>query len=186
AQIKRAFPSKGMINKHVDPVIQAQQYEKYGASAISILTDTPFFKGTMQDLLQVRKAVNIPILCKDFIIDRVQIDQAVASGANMILLIAAALDNDQMHDLYHYAISKHAEVLCEVHNEEEMERVLQLKPTLIGINNRNLKTFKVDLHTTARLANMVEDPDVIIISESGIQTKLDVKQLSISGAEAIL
>lgn len=186
AEIKRASPSKGMINEHVDPVQQAKLYEQHGASAISVLTDTPFFKGTMEDLQNVRAAVNIPILCKDFIIDEIQIDRAKAYGANIILLIAAALDDAHLKRLYDYAISLNLEVLCEVHNEEEMERVLQLNPRLVGVNNRDLKTFHVDLQTTNRLAKMVRNNDIIFISESGIETGADVAIVKDAGAEAIL
>lgn len=186
AEIKRASPSKGMINNHVDPVKQALLYEKHGASAISVLTDTKFFKGTMDDLRSVREAVQLPILCKDFMIDEIQIDVAKSVGANIILLIAAALNDEELHRLYHYAKDKNLEVLCEVHNEAEMERVLQLGATLIGVNNRNLKTFEVDLQTTARLANMVQSTDCIFISESGIATTEDVQEVASYGAKAIL
>ncbi len=186
AEIKRASPSKGMINRDVDPVQQAKQYAENGASAISVLTDTPFFKGTIEDLRAVRAVVDIPILCKDFIIDPVQIDQAKAAGANIILLIAAALNDAELTELFNYSKANNLEVLCEVHNEEEMERVLTLGATIIGINNRDLKTFTVDLNTTAKLARMVTDPETIIISESGIQTKEDVEILGKAGAEVIL
>lgn len=186
AEIKRASPSKGMINANVDPVKQALQYEKNGASAISVLTDTPFFKGSMEDLRAVSQAVNIPVLCKDFMIHPVQIDYAKANGANMILLIAAALHDDDLSSLYNYATEQQLEILCEVHNEEEMERVLKLGATIIGINNRDLKTFDVDLQTTNRLANMVTDPQTILISESGIQTKEDVESVAKANADVIL
>lgn len=186
AEMKRASPSNGMINKDVDPVKQAKRYEKSGASAISVLTDTPFFQGTIDDLRAVRETVRIPILCKDFMIDPIQIDRAKAAGANIILLIAAALDDHEMANLYRYAKDKNLEVLCEVHNEEEMERVINLGAKIIGINNRDLKTFKVDLKTTERLANMVTDTDTILISESGIKTTEDVETVAEAGAEAIL
>src|SRR5690625_4458362 len=186
AEIKRASPSKGMINEDVDPIKQAKLYAENGASAISVLTDTPFFKGTMDDLRAVRKIVDVPILCKDFIIDPIQINQAKAAGANIILLIAAALDDQELTNLFQYAQSNSLEVLCEVHNEEEMERVLKLNAPIIGINNRDLKTFHVDLQTTERLANMVTNPDTILVSESGIQTKQDVESVAEAGAEVIL
>lgn len=186
AEIKRASPSKGMINQHVDPVKQARLYEANGASAISVLTDSPFFKGSMEDLRQVRRAVNVPILCKDFIIHEIQIDHAKAAGANIILLIAAALDDKRLADLYAYAISKNLEVICEVHNELEMDRVLRLNPTLVGVNNRDLKTFKVDLSVTGRIAQMTANTDIILIGESGIRNQADVEELAARGAEAIL
>ncbi|MCG1027409.1 indole-3-glycerol phosphate synthase TrpC [Virgibacillus halodenitrificans] len=186
AEIKRSSPSKGAIHMEVDPIEQAIQYEKQGAAAISVLTDNTFFNGSIKDLQAIRKAVKLPILCKDFIIDRIQIDQARAAGANIILLIAAALSDKELHSLYQYARKQDLEVLCEVHNETEMERVLKLKPEIIGINNRNLKTFEVDLQTTARLASMVTDENTVLISESGMQTKQDALFVSEAGAEAIL
>jgi len=186
AEIKRASPSKGMINANVDPVKQATFYEENGANAISILTDAPFFKGSMDDLKAVRKAVNLPILCKDFIIDPIQIDQAKSAGANIILLIAAELSEQELIHLYEYATSENLEVICEVNNEAEMETVLKTGATLIGVNNRDLKTFDVDLQNTARLAHLVDNEDVILIGESGISTKQNVEELANAGAEAIL
>src|SRR5699024_3900392 len=129
----------------------------------------------MDDLRAVREVVNIPILCKDFMIDTIQIDQAKAAGANIILLIVAALDHVELTNLYHYAQELDLEVLVEVHNEDEMERALNLDANMIGINNRNLKTFEVDLQTTNDLASMVIDPETILVSESGIKTKKDVE-----------
>lgn len=186
AEIKRASPSKGAINETIDPVKQAIAYEKHGASAISVLTDETFFKGSMDDLRRVREAVNLPILCKDFIIHQTQIDQAKAAGANIILLIAAALDDSRLKKLYDYAIANGLEVLCEVHDEAEMKRVLALQPTLIGVNNRNLKTFSVDLGTTARLAKLVTNENTILISESGIRTKKDAEIAAKANAKVIL
>lgn len=186
AEIKRASPSKGMINAHVNPAEQAALYEKHGANAISVLTDEPFFKGTIDDLRAVRQAVRLPILCKDFIIDEVQIDQAEAAGANIILLIAAALTKDELQRLYDYASALHLEVICEVNNEDEMKNVLAIGATLIGVNNRDLKTFDVDLQTTERLAHLVDREDVILIGESGIANQADVATLANTGAEVIL
>lgn len=186
AEIKRSSPSKGPIQMKVDPVAQAKEYETLGAAAISVLTDQPFFNGTMDDLRAVREAVNIPILCKDFMIDKIQIDQAKAAGANIILLIVAALDHEQLTNLYAYAKELNLEVLVEVHNEDEMERALNLDAKIIGINNRDLKTFEVDLETTDALASMVMDPDTILVSESGIRTRADVIQVENAGANVIL
>ncbi|GAB3046176.1 indole-3-glycerol phosphate synthase TrpC [Virgibacillus ainsalahensis] len=186
SEIKRSSPSKGEIKMDVDPVTQAKQYEHSGAAAISILTDNPFFHGSMEDLRAVREAVELPILCKDFIIDPVQIDQAKAAGANIILLIAAALSDADLEKLYQYAKDQNLEVLCEVHNEEEMKRVLRLDPEIIGINNRNLKTFHVDLKATEDLAAMVTNPQTMLISESGIKTSEDVTRVRDFGADAIL
>lgn len=186
AEIKRSSPSKGHIQMNVDPVAQAEKYEALGAVAISVLTDEPFFNGSMDDLRAVRKAVNLPILCKDFVIDPIQIDRAKAAGANIILLIVAALDDKNLTSLYKYARKLNLEVLVEVHNELEMQRAINLGAQLIGINNRDLKTFKVDLETTNRLTSMVKDPETIIISESGIRTKEDVIKVTHAGAKAIL
>lgn len=186
SEIKRSSPSKGNINQEVDPVFQAKQYEAQGAASISVLTDPAFFNGTIEDLREIRKAVNLPILCKDFIIDPIQIDRAKAAGANIILLIVAALQDIELEELYRYAQSQNLEILVEVHNEEEMERALRLNPELIGINNRNLKTFEVDIATTEKLAAMVTNPETILISESGMKTKDDVARARDVGAKAIL
>ena len=186
AEIKRSSPSKGPIQMEVDPVSQAKEYEKSGAAAISVLTDQPFFKGTMDDLRAVREVVNLPILCKDFMIDQIQIDRAKAAGANIILLIVAALDHEELTSLYTYAKQLDLEVLVEVHNEDEMERALNLGANIIGINNRDLKTFEVDLGTTEALAAMVTDPETILVSESGIRTREDVIQVERAGASVIL
>lgn len=186
AEIKRASPSKGIINDGVDPIEQAKTYAANGVGAISVLTDTPFFQGTMDDMRAVREVVDVPVLNKDFIIDPIQIKRAKQAGADIILLIAAALDDVEMNVLYTYARELGLEVLCEVHNEEEMERVLRLEADLIGINNRNLKTFEVDLATTTRLANMITDPETILVSESGIETRAHVEFVRDAGARAIL
>lgn len=186
AEIKRSSPSKGAIHMGVDPIEQAKQYEKYGAAAISVLTDKTFFNGSLLDLHEVRKAVNLPILCKDFIIDTLQIDHAKAAGANMILLIVAALSDEQFEILYDYARSLNLEVLVEVHNAEEMKRALKVNPEIIGINNRNLKTFEVDIKATEELATMVTNPETILISESGMKGREDAVRAANAGAAAIL
>lgn len=186
SEIKRASPSKGLINADVDPVAQAKEYARLGASAISVLTDEQFFKGSMADLRAVSQTVKLPVLCKDFMIDRLQIDEAYANGASIILLIVAALDDDTLHDLYKHAKSLGLEVLVEVHDEEEMKRALKLGADVIGVNNRNLKTFEVDLENTGRLASLASDKDIIFVSESGIQTEQDVVQVEKLGAACIL
>ncbi|MBY7142206.1 indole-3-glycerol phosphate synthase TrpC [Virgibacillus sp. NKC19-3] len=186
SEIKRSSPSKGEIDMEVNPVEQAKKYEASGAAAISILTDKTFFHGSMDDLRAIREAVDLPILCKDFIIDPIQIDQAKAAGAGIILLIVAALSDEDLKNLYRYADNLDLEVLCEVHNEEEMERALKLDPEIIGINNRDLKTFDVDLMTTNHLASMVTNPNTILVSESGIKKREDVIRVKEAGANAIL
>lgn len=186
AEIKRASPSKGMLNEHVDPVKQARIYEKNGAQAISVLTDHTFFGGSFSDLQDVSEAVSIPVLCKDFIIDTVQIDCAIEHGASMILLIAAALTDEDLLHLYSYATNRQIEVLCEVHNVEEYERAKAIGCQVIGINNRDLHTFQVDITTTETIAHMDEGETPVLVSESGIQQTTDVQFVQQAGASAIL
>lgn len=186
AEIKRASPSKGNINIDVDPIAQAKQYQELGANAISVLTDGSFFKGSMNDLQAIREVVDLPILCKDFMIDLIQIDRAKEFGANIILLIVAALSKQRLEELYRYAKSLHLDVLVEVHNEEELETALQIGANIIGINNRNLKTFAVDLAVTERLAKRIDRDEVLIIGESGIKNKQDVERMKKAGAKGIL
>lgn len=186
AEFKRSSPSKGQINHGINPDVQAKLYEKAGASMMSILTDEPFFKGSMKDLAAVRKAVDLPLLNKDFIIDPIQIDRAYAYGADVILLIVAALSDAKLKELYEYATSLGLDVLVEVHNQEELERTKRIQPKLIGINNRNLKTFEVTLETTEKLAKQVDLTEQILVSESGIASALDVQRVKRAGAKAIL
>jgi indole-3-glycerol phosphate synthase len=186
AEFKRASPSKGNINTDLDPAKQAASYVEYGANAVSVLTDTPFFKGTFSDLETVRSSINKPILCKDFMIDTVQIDIAKYSGADIILLIVAALKEEKLNELYQYAIKSGLEVLMEVHDEEELTIALRTGAKLIGVNNRNLKTFEVDLNVTERLAPTVKEAGAYLISESGIKTLDDVKRVVAAGANGIL
>lgn len=186
AEIKRASPSKGTIQPDVDPADQARKYEMHGASAISVLTDQHFFNGSIDDLRAVREAVNLPVLCKDFIIHPVQIDRAKAAGANIILLIAAALPEDKLVQLYSHCRKLNLEVLCEVHNKEEMNVAIKHGFDIIGINNRDLNTFEVDLKTTERLAAQAIDQEAILISESGINSCADVSRVRDAGADAVL
>lgn len=186
AEFKRASPSKGDINGVLDPAQQTSSYIKYGASAVSVLTDKRFFKGNMSDLEAVRHAIDAPILCKDFIIDSIQIDMAKHAGANIILLIVAAMDEEKLANLYQYATGNKLEVLMEVHNEEELEIALQTGAKLIGVNNRNLKNFEVDLSITEKLGPIVKKSGAYLISESGIKTLDDVKRVVKAGANGIL
>jgi indole-3-glycerol phosphate synthase len=186
SEFKRASPSKGMINNGVEPADQAARYEQAGASAISVLTDSTFFKGSFADLRAVREVVDLPILCKDFIIDSCQIDQAQAFGADIILLIVAALDENTLTELYQYAMDLDLEVLVEVHNQEELEKALNLGAQLIGVNNRDLKTFNVSLDVTESLAKSIKDAGAFLISESGIHHKEDVERVRSAGANGIL
>lgn len=186
AEFKRASPSKGDINTNIDPAIQTQVYVDAGADAVSVLTDRTFFKGAVSDLRAARSSIEAPILCKDFIIDPVQIQVAKQAGADIILLIAAALDDAALKSLYEYAIGVEMEVLMEVHNEEEVERVLKTGNRLIGVNNRNLKTFEVSLEVTEKLAPLIKKDGGFLISESGLSTLEDIKRVAKAGANGIL
>jgi len=186
AEFKRASPSKGIINNGVEPARQAAIYQEFGASAISVLTDQTFFKGAFSDLQIVRETVDLPILCKDFIIDPLQIDVAAANGADLILLIVAALDENQLSELYLYAKAKGLEVLVEVHNQEELERALKTNALLIGVNNRDLKTFQVSLDVTETLASTVKKSGAYLISESGIHHQKDAERVRNAGTNGIL
>lgn len=187
AEMKRASPSKGMIREGADPVAQAIAYEKSGAACISVLTDTSFFKGSFTDLADVANAVKTPLLCKDFIVHEVQIDRAKAAGASVILLIVAALDDQRLTELHAYALSKGLEVLVEIHDEEELTRALRIDAKLIGVNNRDLKTFTVDLQRTEEIAAVFPfDEDRVLISESGIMGSEDARRVADAGASAVL
>jgi len=186
SEFKRASPSKGDINLQLKPAEQARLYVKAGASAISVLTDEIGFKGTFSDLEKVRETVDIPILCKDFIIDRVQIDLARFSGADVILLIAAALSKEQLARLYAYASSLGLECLVEIHDESDLEKAIEIKAPLIGINNRDLKTFKVNLETTMRLGPLVKKTGAFLISESGMKSREEVQTAALAGANGVL
>lgn len=175
AEIKRASPSKGAINLSVDPLEQAKIYEKAGVAAISVLTDPVYFKGAIQDLADVAAIVDLPLLCKDFIISKQQIDRAKMAGASLILLIVAALEPANLKELYNYAESLGLEILVETHNAEELALAKSLPAKIIGVNNRNLKTFEVNLETSLALGE--KDNATIYISESGFKTAEDVAQV---------
>lgn len=173
AEIKKTSPSKGILREHFNPVEIAKSYEKAGASCLSVLTDKDFFQGDNQYLTDVRKAVSLPVLRKEFIIDSYQVYETRMLGADCILLIAACLSDAQMEDLAMRAIDIKMDVLVEVHNQEELQRTLQLRLPMIGINNRNLRTFDVSLNTTIELMKEIKE-DTLIITESGILTSEDV------------
>ena len=185
AEVKKASPSAGIIDPDFDPVRQAKLYEEGEASCMSILTDEKFFKGSLSDLINISKNARIPLLRKDFMMHEVQIYEAAISGADAILLIVAALDDDLMKRLYDTARTMGLDVLVEVHNLPEMERAIDLGADMIGINNRNLKTFKTDLATTEQLAEEAPD-EVLLVSESGIHTVEDAQRALNAGANAIL
>jgi len=187
AEMKRASPSKGVIAGGADPVAQAQVYAQAGAIAISVLTDKEFFNGSFEDLAAVARVVNMPLLCKDFMIDRVQIRFAKAAGASIILLIVAALTDEALRDLYSYATSLGLEVLVEVHDREELERALAVDAKLIGVNNRDLRSFEVSLQRTQEIAEAFPfDEEHVLISESGIWSQEDATQVMAMGARGVL
>ncbi|WP_080845821.1 indole-3-glycerol phosphate synthase TrpC [Cytobacillus gottheilii] len=186
AEFKRASPSKGDINRHADPVTQALSYTKYGAAAVSVLTDQTFFKGNYNDLTLVKEAIDIPVLCKDFIIDETQIIKAEHAGADIILLIAAALDKTRLQQLHQFAQDLGFDVLVEVHNTVEAKRAMDIGAQLIGINNRDLKTFQVDVAKTEELAPFIKDAGAYVISESGLKTTQDIMRVRNAGASGIL
>ena len=176
AEIKKASPSKGLIRPNFDPAAIAKSYERSGATCLSVLTDEDFFQGCDNDLMIARTACHLPILRKDFVIDPYQIYESRAIGADCILLIAAALTDSQLKKLYLLANEIGLDVLIEVHNEDELQRILPLHSRLIGINNRNLHTFDVDLNVTLRLRDKIPSSRVII-TESGIHSAGDVKKM---------
>jgi indole-3-glycerol phosphate synthase len=185
AEVKRASPSKGLIRPDFDPVAIAQGYAAAGASAISVLTDEKFFQGSLAYLRAVRAAVSLPVLRKDFIVDTVQVAQTAEAGADAMLLIAAALSDSQMAELYGAALEYDVEPLIEVHNREELHRALQLKPPLIGINNRSLATFVTDVAVSIDLIKSIP-PGVVVVSESGVESGEQVDRLREAGVRAVL
>lgn len=186
AEFKRASPSKGDINIELDPKSQGLKYQQFGADAISVLTDSTFFKGSYSDLETISNCVEVPVLCKDFIIDESQIIRAKMAGANLILLIAAALEEKDLLELYTKARQNDLEVLIEVHDEAEIQKALKTGTKLIGVNNRDLKTFQVDLSITEKLAPIIKNAGAFLISESGIKTEADVEKVKNVGANGIL
>lgn len=176
AEIKKASPSKGVIREDFDPAAIAISYAAADATCLSILTDEQYFQGHDDYLREVRRAVTLPLLRKDFTIDAYQVYEARAMGADCILLIVSALTSEQLHDLYALAQSLGLDVLIEVHDAEELATALALQPGLIGINNRNLKTFATDLNTTIDLLNDIP-PDVVVVTESGISTVDDINRM---------
>jgi indole-3-glycerol phosphate synthase len=185
AEIKKASPSKGVLRGDFDPVKIALGYARSGASALSVLTDEKFFMGSLTYLRAVREAVDIPLLRKDFIIDPYQVYEARLYGADALLLIVSALGQDALRGLLALTRSLGMDAVVEVHDEEELERALDAGSRIIGINNRDLRTFEVDLGVSARLARMIPG-GVIAIAESGISSGADIKRLRDQGVHVFL
>ncbi|GAF65290.1 indole-3-glycerol phosphate synthase [Bacillus sp. TS-2] len=186
AEVKKASPSKGVIREHFDPVQIAKEYEKGGADAISVLTDVSYFQGSSDYLSAIKKVVNIPVMRKDFIIDKKQVDETVLIGADAMLLIVDTVPIKQLKDLYDYAYEKKLECLVEVHSKQELEELLnEFTPEIIGINNRNLKTFETSLQQTVEMSRMIPEQS-LFVSESGIFTKADIDLVQRAGASAVL
>lgn len=185
AEVKKASPSKGVIREDFIPADIAQSYAEFGAACLSVLTDVQFFQGSVDYLKQARASCQLPVLRKDFMVDSYQIYESRSMGADAVLLIAACLDDAQMKDMEAIALSLDMAVLVEVHDQAELERALKLRTPLIGINNRNLKTFEVSLDTTLTLRSQVP-ADRILVTESGIHTRDDVLRMGAAGISTFL
>jgi len=176
AEIKKASPSAGIISENFDPILKAKEYESFGVSALSILTEEDYFLGNIQYLKDIRANTSLPILRKDFIVDDYQIYESKLIGADCILLIASILNNDELKVFSETAEKLKLDYIIEVHNEEELHRIENFSSAIIGVNNRNLKTFEVDINNSIKLKKIFKE-DNIFISESGIKSKKDIQQL---------
>ncbi|MGH8024445.1 MAG: indole-3-glycerol phosphate synthase TrpC [Limisphaerales bacterium] len=185
AEVKKASPSAGIICRDFDPARIAKEYESAGADCLSVLTDEPFFQGSLDYLREIRKAVKLPLLRKDFIIDERQILEAIEWGADAILLIVSILSDEQLQRFHSLATEAGIAALVEVHDAVELDRALTIGARLVGVNNRDLKTFTVDLGITEELAGKLNG-DVLLVAESGIRSHADVERLKRCGARAIL
>ncbi|MFW6189353.1 MAG: indole-3-glycerol phosphate synthase TrpC [Planctomycetota bacterium] len=185
AEVKKASPSAGVIRPDFDPVAVARAYQSAGAACVSVLTDREFFQGSTVFLSRIREEVDLPLLRKDFILDRVQVLEARALGADACLLIVAALEQPALEDLLAHVRDLGMDALVEVHDDAELDRALQAGADLLGVNNRNLHTFEVSLETTERLAERVPE-DLVLVGESGIRTRSDIQRLKAAGIDAVL
>ena len=184
-EVKKASPSKGLIAKDFNPVLQARAYEKAGAVAVSCLTEPQYFLGSNEYLKEIAQNVNLPVLRKDFTVDAAQIYEAKLIGADAVLLITALLDEERLKEYLTIAQNVGLDVLTEVHDEAELETALNAGAEIIGVNNRNLRDFTVDLTTSLRLKKLVP-PGITFVAESGIKTRADTAQLEAAGADAVL
>ena len=178
AEIKKASPSAGVIIRDYNPVKIAKIYQKNKATCLSVLTEEDFFNGSLDHISKIKEKVNLPILCKDFFIDKFQIPLAKSYGADAILLIVAALTQNQLEELYNTALEYKMSIIIEVHTVDEANRIANFKNAIIGINNRNLKTLKTDLNNTFEIYKTLNSFDGILVSESGIKSKDDVLKIS--------
>ena len=185
AEVKKASPSAGIIKSRLQPVALARRYAAGGAAAVSVLTEPKYFRGSLGHLLSVSLAVPVPVLRKDFLFDSYQVYEARANGADALLLIVAVLDQAQLTDLLLLTRRLGMEALVEVHDEHEVERALDAGAKVIGINNRDLRTFTVDLKTTERLRRLIPT-DRVVVAESGIKNARDIRRLRQWGADAVL
>ncbi|MFH1265828.1 MAG: indole-3-glycerol phosphate synthase TrpC [Planctomycetota bacterium] len=185
AEVKKASPSKGVIRADFDSVAIAETYQRHGAAAISVLTDEPYFQGSLDYLRRIRAAVDLPLLRKDFIVDPYQVLEARAAGADAVLLIAECLDNATLKQLHDAVVELGMTPLVELYEPANLPRVLEAGARLVGINNRNLHTFEVDLEHTLRLLGKIP-ADRVVVAESGIRTRADVERLESAGVHAML
>src|SRR5215210_3115391 len=185
AEVKRRSPSKGLLHPNLDAAQIASVYEQNGAAAVSVLTDEKFFDGSLKDLTAARKAVSVPVLCKEFIIDPYQVYEAFSVGADAILLIASALNTERLREYRELANSLGMDALVEIHNRIELEAALESGAEIIGINNRDLRTFEVNLDTTRRLRPLIPG-HIVTVSESGIQSLRDRESMADIGIDALL
>ncbi len=185
AEIKRRSPSRGDLNAHLDPAAVAETYERHGASCLSVLTDVEFFAGSVDDLQSARAAVGIPVLRKDFTVWAADVIQTRRIGADCVLLIAAALSVDELHQLHRLAQEIGLDVLVEIHDEVELDAALEIEATIIGVNQRDLVTFEVDHERAERMASLIPN-DVVKVAESGVRTGDDARRLRDAGYDAVL